>query len=408
MLRGALYWEGVLNAVNLKEVDMEKAVLYTLKKTRRFVAFLFLLFLFPAFVTASEDNAFQENGAALEVRVLDVGQGLSVVLSCGNHFLLYDGGPGSASSKVVSYLQQHVTYDLDYVIASHYDEDHLGGVIGAMHAFSVDTLIAPDYQTDTTIYTSFIRAAQERGIPVTYASAGQTYQLGDASFQILMPLMPTYPDENDYSVVIRAWYGDTSIIITGDCTSVGEHDMLLAQELVDSDILVAGHHGSGTSTCADFLDAASPFAAVISCGTDNAYGHPSQAVMEQLQMRGIPVWRTDMQGDISFYGDGTDWYYDPAPVNDYSYREQEADYDAPETGDVVRETAPEATAVVEDTYETYEPAGAEYVLNTNTYKFHYPDCASVYQMKDKNREYVTASREEIMSWGYSPCGNCHP
>ena len=75
---------------------------------------------------------------------------------------------------------------------------------------------------------------------------------------------------------------------------------------------------------------------------------------------------------------------------------------------MVRETAPEATAVVEDTYETYEPAGAEYVLNTDTYKFHYPDYASVYQMKDKNREYVTASREEIMSWGYSPCGNCHP
>jgi len=380
---------------------MKKGTLF-FPKTIGFIFSIMLIFIISSGSFASE-NADRQESALLEVHVLDVGQGLSMVLSCDGHYLLYDGGPGNTSSKVVSYLQKVIPGKLDYIIVSHYDEDHLSGVIGALHVFPVDTLIAPDYQTDTAVFTSFQRAVQENGVPITYASAGQTYDLGAASFQILMPLMPSYIDENDYSVVIRAWLGDTSVIITGDSTLIGEHDMILAQEYLDSDILIAGHHGSSTSSSREFVDAVSPSAAVISCGADNTYGHPSKEVMELLQSYGIPVWRTDMQGDIDFAGDGSDWYYDPAPVNDYSYRVFTEPQDAWEPENIIRETEPEASETIEN-----QPMGASYVLNTNTMKFHYPDCASVYQMNEKNKEYVSAARDEIISWGYSPCGNCHP
>ena len=380
---------------------MDKGILF-FHKTKGLL-FSIMLILFVSFTSFANENADGQESTILGVHVLDVGQGLSVVLSCDGHYLLYDGGPGNASSKVVSYLQQTVPEKLDYIIASHYDEDHLNGVIGALHVFPVDTLIAPDYQTDTVIYTSFLRAVQENGVPVTYASAGQTYALGPASFQILMPLMPSYIDENDYSVVIRAWLGDTSVIITGDSTSIGEHDMILAQEYLDSDILIAGHHGSSRSSSREFVDAVSPSAAVISCGSDNTYGHPSKEVMELLQLYGIPVWRTDMQGDIDFAGDGSTWYYDPSPVNDYSYRVFTEPQAAAGAEEITRGTEPVVPEVIEN-----QPMAASYVLNTNTMKFHYPDCASVYQMKDKNKEYVSATRDEIISWGYSPCGNCHP
>ena len=379
-----------------------------LSKNKTLIIVLTAVFLFLPVIARAEgyDNyaSVQDPAPALQVHVFDVGQGLSVVLSCDDHYLLYDGGPGTASSKVVSYLQSHAPGKLDYVIASHYDEDHLNGVIGALHAFQVDTLVAPNYSSDAAIYQSFIRAAEENGVPITYAQAGQIYNLGSAAFQILMPLMPTYLDENDYSVVIRAWNGNTSVMITGDCTTVGENDMLLAQENVDSDILIVGHHGSASSTSQEFLNAVSPSAAVISCGADNPYGHPSWDVMNRLFSAGIPMWRTDEQGDIDFFLNGDAWHYESGPSGDYNgrYPEEEPPAAPAEVAEPVREMP---VYIPEE-----EPQGnaRTYVLNNNTFKFHYPDCGSVNQMNPKNREYVEASREEIISWGYDPCKNCNP
>ena len=338
----------------------------------------------------------------LGIEVLDVGQGLSVVITTEAGTALYDGGPRTSSSKVVSYLKSTGVQKLDYVIASHYDEDHLNGLIGAVHALDVGTVIAPNYTTDTNVYTSFMRAVEEKGLTVTYAEAGASYTLGSAVIQIMMPLMPTYQDENDYSVVVKVTSAGKSILIMGDCTTLGEGDMLLAQEDVNSDILVLGHHGSGSSTSQVFLDAVSPSIAVVSCGYDNTYGHPDQSVMDRLAAAGILLYRTDLQGDVHlFTQNGSEWTGNVPPSTDYSGRSIPA-ADAPVEQRTVQE-APVAEAPVEDV-----PAGSAYVLNWNTMKFHYPDCSSVADIYPANREDVNLDRESIIQQGFEPCKRCNP
>ena len=346
-------------------------------------------------VTASESG-----GAFLNVDIIDVGQGLSVLITTEDGALLYDGGPGDASSKVVSFIRQRGIASIDYVIASHYDEDHLNGVIGAIHAFDVKNVIGPDYTTDTNVYSSFRRAVEEEGPAFTYAEAGTAYQMGSALIQILMPLMPSYEDENDYSVVIKVTKDGRSVLLTGDCTSLGEGDMILAQEDLKSDILVLGHHGSGGSTSQAFLDAVDPSIAVISCGVGNPYGHPDQFVMDRLSERGLSLYRTDLQGDIRLRSEsGGPFNANVDPCTDYS--------------GAVQEIVPDPVETVETEPEIYDIPAAEtsaryYVLNTHTKKFHYPDCSSVSDIYPQNRQDVTMDRNEIIGMGYEPCKRCNP
>lgn len=389
----------MIKSKNRYNIHQTKGEYILNKRNLRTGAVLILIFsllisFMAGFSAYAEDYA--PSDSYLGIEVLDVGQGLSVVITTEAGTALYDGGPRTSSSKVVSYLQSAGVQKLDYVIASHYDEDHLNGLIGAIHALDVGTVIAPNYTTDTNVYTSFKRAVEEKGLTVTYAEAGAIYTLGSAVIQIMMPLMPTYQDENDYSVVVKVTSAGKSILLTGDCTTLGEGDMLLAQEDIDSDILVLGHHGSASSTSQVFLDAVSPSMAIVSCGYDNTYGHPDQSVMDRLAAAGILLYRTDMQGDLHFYTqNGSEWSSNVPPSTDYSGRS------IPTTEPVEQRTVDEAPAAE-------IPAGREYVLNWNTMKFHYPDCSSVADIYPDNREDVNLDRESILSMGFAPCKRCNP
>ena len=127
-----------------------------------------------------------------QVHFIDVGQGLSVLVESDGHFLLFDGGDRKASSLVVSYLKEQGVETLDYVIASHYDADHLNGVVGALNAFQVSQVLAPDYETDTKVFQSFQSAIKEKNIPLSHPAPGDTFTLGNTSFMVLAPLC-SYP-----------------------------------------------------------------------------------------------------------------------------------------------------------------------------------------------------------------------
>lgn len=150
-----------------------------------------------------------------------------------------------------------------------------------------------------------------------------------------------------------------------------------------ADVLKLGHHGSSTSTCDEFLQAVSPSCAVISCGTDNSYGHPHRETMEKLSASGIRVYRTDEQGTLIATSDGSQITWETAA--------------SPGSGEALPGTMQEDA-----------PKMATYVLNKNSMKFHYPDCTSVSQMKEANKIYYEGSREEITGMGYSPCSQCNP
>lgn len=254
----------------------------------------------------------------MTVHFLDVGQGLSILIESDGHYMLYDGGDRTASSFVVSYLKKEGVGKLDYVIASHYDADHLNGVVGALNVFPTDKVLAPDYEADSRVYQSFINIINEKQIPLIHPSVGSEYSLGSASFTVLGPLGSDYKDVNDYSIVIMLQNGSDRLLITGDSEYTSEEELCISGADLACDVYVAGHHGSGTSSSWKLLQNAVPEYVVISCGEGNSYGHPHDSTMEKFESMELSVFRTDKQGTILCVSSGSGIEWSQEPCNDYT------------------------------------------------------------------------------------------
>lgn len=341
--------------------------------------------------------------AQTEVHVLDVGQGLSVLVESQGHAMLYDGGDRDKSSFVVSYLEQQGITSLDYMIASHYDADHLNGLVGVLNTTKVKQVFAPDYTTGTKVFSSFQSAIASKSIPKKQPAVGSTYSLGDASFQILAPSESSYSDVNNYSIAICITDGDTRFLITGDAEADSEAEICSTGLLSDCDVYVMGHHGSGTSTSWELLQTAVPEYAVLSCGAGNSYGHPHVESMEKLQAMDISLLRTDKQGTIIASTDSSSLSWNVSPCNDYTPGDSSDKPAQPQQSS----SAASASSAADNASHTAD-VSTEYILNISTKKFHYPGCRSVAQMKETNKKSSSESRDSLISQGYSPCGNCRP
>lgn len=258
----------------------------------------------------------------MTVHFLDVGQGLSILVQSDDQTLIYDGGDRSTSSFVVSYLKQQGIKTIDYMISSHYDSDHMAGLIGCLNAFEVEHLISSDYVHDSKLYQSFLNTVSSKGLTMKHPAVGTEYTFGTGSFQILAPASIDPDDSNKNSVAIKLTCGDTSFLFTGDAESSSETAMCNSGIDLSCDVLVPGHHGSATATSWNLLQAAVPSYAVISCGADNSYGHPHEEVMEKLDSMEIDLFRTDKQGTIVATSDGTSITWNTDPCNDYTPGEE--------------------------------------------------------------------------------------
>lgn len=373
----------------------------------------------------AEPGEGQMPDGTLSVTFLDVGQGNAVLVEQGGAYMLIDGGNRDYSSFVVSYLKEQGVEELAYVIASHYDADHLNGVVGALHAFSCGQVLAPDYVTDTRVYESFERVIKEQDIALAYPAVGDTYTLGDASFTVVCPKAYDPKEDNDNSVGIRLVYGDTSFLICGDAGKAEEQAMLDSGVTLESDVYLASHHGSEGSSSEAFMRAVSPSAVVISAGAGNSYGHPTRTVLDRVKACGAALYRTDLQGTITVTSDGTSLSWSVDATQDYRDGDEVAAGAADITGTSgAADTADSAAqaSVAADTAGSAAQASSggetaadgtadvtgEYVLNTNTKKFHRPSCSSVAQMSPENKAAFSGSREELIAAGYDPCKRCNP
>ena len=337
--------------------------------------------------TTSSSAVGEPYAADFSLTMLNVGQGLSVLVQADGKYLLYDGGGRSASSYVVAYLQQHSVTELEWLVASHYDEDHISGLVGVLHTTPVKQALMPDYTTDTQIYQSLQNALEEKNVPVLYPVQGNTFSFGNAKIQVVGPQDYTYDSENNNSLCLRICYGNFQCLLTGDAEQEAEQDMVASGQNLECDLYVVGHHGSSSSTSEELLEAASPDYAFLSVGEENPYGHPTAQTLNALRRHNISLYRTDVQGEITAYSDGQKIWFSTLPCEDWSAGTQE----------VFKEPLP-----------TVIPQISRYVLNTHTKKFHNPDCSSVEQMNDKNKAVTDASREELIARGYTACGRCNP
>ena len=239
----------------------------------------------------------------MKVHFLDVDQGLAIFVQLGEDVLVYDGGERDTSSFVVAYLKDQGVTEIDYLISSHYDADHVSGLIGCLYAFDVKNVIGSNYVHDSKLYTSFMTAVEEEGLEMQYPAVGTQFQMGEAVITVLSP-KEIVNDSNSNSVVIKLSYGDSDFIFTGDADYKNEREMIASKLDLDCEVLSVAHHGSASGTSEQFVAAATPAYAVISCGKDNGYGHPHKETIQTLEAYDVEILRNDESGTIVAETDG--------------------------------------------------------------------------------------------------------
>lgn len=265
---------------------------------------------------------------------------------------------------------------LDYMVASHAHEDHIGGLSGALNYATVGTAFCPVTEYSSKVFQSMVKYLDDQEKVLTVPEPGERFTLGSAWVEILGPVKE-YDDTNDTSIVLRIDYGETSFLFTGDMETGAEQDLMESGADVRATVLKAGHHGSDTSTSYQFLREVMPKYTVISVGEGNSYGHPSEEVLSRFRDAGTEVYRTDMQGHIIAVSDGKTVAF---------HTEKEADTATNPTGNPTLQT---------------------YIGNAGSKKFHLPDCASVSSIQT-DKKVVFLSRLQATLQGYEPCGRCKP
>ncbi len=238
------------------------------------------------------------------VHFIDVGQGDAALILCDNKSMLIDGGKAQVSDIIYTYLKKQNITHLDYLVCSHADADHVGGLSGALSAVSVDTVYAPKTEADTKTYQNFKRKVQEQNLEIQHPEHGSSFDFGSSTVKVLAPVYEDENDRNNSSIVLKIIYGSTSFLFTGDAEDKSEKAMIEQGYDLSADVLKVSHHGSAGATSYRFLREVLPEYAIISVGKNN-YGHPTEKVLSLLRDAETKVYRTDLQGDIIVRSDGS-------------------------------------------------------------------------------------------------------
>ena len=262
-------------------------------KQRFLITLIICLLVLPVFALAD-----------IEIHYLDVGQADAALVICDDATMLIDGGNKADSSFIYAYLEDQNVTHLDYIIATHAHEDHVGGLAGALNYATAGIAYCPVTSYNSKAFSNFVKYLDNQGVEITLPSAGDSFMLGSASVEILAPI--TYPQSgtNNSSIVLRIVYGNTSFLFTGDIEREAEYEILDAGYDLGSTVLKVAHHGSDTSTTYPFLREVMPTYAIISVGKGNSYGHPSEATLSKLRDADVIVFRTDLSGTIICTSDG--------------------------------------------------------------------------------------------------------
>ncbi|MDD5127565.1 MAG: DNA internalization-related competence protein ComEC/Rec2 [Dehalococcoidales bacterium] len=248
----------------------------------------------------------------LRVSFLNVGEGDAIFIQKGSSQILIDGGSGSQALNLA--LGDKMPFwdrTLDLLILTHPHTDHLAGLVAALHRFSVNQLLYPDLIYESPVYAEWRQLIADKAIKSTGAQAGQQIDLsGGATLEVLHPVKPllagTESDIDNNSMVLRLSYGEVSFLLAADIMSDAERELILRRAPLASTVLKVPHHGSATSSTAEFLAVVDPQIAIISVGEDNKFGHPDDEVLQRLEtiVGAQNVYRTDSRGTVEFITDG--------------------------------------------------------------------------------------------------------
>ena len=244
-----------------------------------------------------------QNSANVTIKFIDVGQGEAILIALPEKTMLIDAGPTGSAPKIAQVLQELGRNKIDYLVATHPDEDHIGGMADVISSTQIGTIYAPNKTNNTATYRKFLTAIQNNNLQITLAEAGTIIDQTDAyKLEILWPTKDAnFPDTNDYSIIIKLTVGNKTFLFTGDAPT----NAILNSNPGHIDVLKLSHHGSRTGTTEVLIHKLSPTYAVLSYAVDNSYGHPMQSVLNALHKHSVEVWGTGANGTITITCDGT-------------------------------------------------------------------------------------------------------
>jgi len=285
--------------------------------TRKVVTIIIAIVIFPCILFSVGDGKNFPNwddvyrlfdiAPSLEendfIRFIDVEQGDGILIVSQGKTALIDTGPESSAQELVKNLHSYGVIQIDLLIFTHFDLDHVGGAKKIVDNFPVGNLIMPNIidqpeGADHAVYAAST-ISENKGNVYT-AMQGMAVNIGNFEITILA-YFPDMEEENDRSVILMAKNGDFKFLLMGDAEAKAEKRLLSENLNLDCDVLKVGHHGSSTSTTPELVDACSPETAVISCGFDNYYLHPHDETIGTLEKRHIEFYRTDMYGDVTCF-----------------------------------------------------------------------------------------------------------
>ena len=323
----------------------------------------------------------------MRVHFIDVGQADSAFIELGNgQTMLIDAG--RSGSDVVDYIRNLQYETIDYVVASHPHDDHIGGMATVLNSFNIGKMYMPKQAHTISAFTNMLDVIENKGIDLYTAKAGTNIlSSGDINIDVLAPFSESNSNLNNVSAVVRITYGKTVMLFTGDAEHVIENQLLNSG--IDADVLKVGHHGAGSASSSSFIKAVSPDIAVISVGEGNSYGHPHADTLAILNEVGANIYRTDEQGTIVVTAD------------------QNKKITVDKKASTVKENAPPVvvqtpTEKVEEKQPSVSDNQSQVVYRTRTgKKCHRSGCSYL-----KSKIETTVSEAQAM--GLGPCSRCNP
>lgn len=286
----------------------------SIKISARLFGLLFLFLLAANWMVWREVALFRQ--AELRVTFFDVGQGDAILIETPErHLILIDGGP---DQSILNHLGRTLPFwrrQIDLIVLTHPHDDHFYGLAQVLDRYQVNQVLWSGVACQGSSCRLWEEALAESSAEIIIAQAGQRIRSDSTFFDILYPLESYYrylpSDQNDLSVVAQLTYGQQKWLLTGDATAKTENDLMAYWgPALQSQILKVAHHGSRSSSQAEFLDRVNPELAIIMVGADNRYGHPADELLERLTERAIIVRRTDQDGHIKVISNGLNYYYE--------------------------------------------------------------------------------------------------
>lgn len=255
----------------------------------------------------------------LRIDFLDVGQGDSALVTMpdGTTILIDGGGRPSffgnaeatrriGETVVSEYLWWRGLSEIDYVIATHADADHIDGLSDVLKNFRVRAVLVARSPTSDSEFLKLAETIRQTRTTLETIQAGDTIRFGGVELNVLWPPPSSEVSDNNNSVVLRVQFGERSILLTGDIERAAEKSLVASQQLLRADVVKVPHHGSKTSSTEPFVLATKPQLAIISVGRNSMFGHPHEEVVDRWQTHGAKVLTTGQSGAITVSTNGKD------------------------------------------------------------------------------------------------------